>query len=94
MRHCMQVRDSLPADRFFDVDYRDVARDPIGEVRRIYDFLGMRLSPETVKQMEWWVAENRRDKRAPHEYTLDKFGLTEEEIERDFAEYRRRHIRS
>jgi hypothetical protein len=94
MRHCMQVRDTLPADRFFDVDFRDVARDPIGEVRRIYDFLGMRLSSETVKQMEWWVAENRRDKRAPHEYTLDKFGLTEEEIRRDFAEYRRRHIRS
>lgn len=92
MRHSMQVRDTLPADRFFDVDYRAVARDPIAEVRRIYDFLGMTLDAETEKQMAWWVEENRRDKRAPHEYTLDKFGLTEQEIQREFSEYRRRYI--
>ena len=92
LAHCMKVRDEMPADRFFDVDYRAFVRDPLGEVRRIYDWLGYALSPELEKEMLWWIEENRRDKRAPHEYTLEQFGLSEEELRRDFAEYRSRHI--
>ena len=45
-----------------------------------------------IERMNWWIEENRRDKRAPHEYTLEKFGLSKDEIRRDFAEYRRRYI--
>jgi len=92
LRHCMQVRDSMAPGHFIDVDYRAVVRDAIGEVHRIYDLLGISLSAGTEREMRWWVEENRRDKRAAHAYTLDKFGLTEEEIRRDFAEYRRRYI--
>ncbi len=92
LRHCMSVRDRMPADRFLDVDYRSFVRDPLSEVRRIYDWLGYPLTGELIEQMNWWIEENRRDKRAPHEYTLEEFGLSEEEIRRDFAEYRRRYI--
>ncbi len=92
LNHCMAVRDSMSAESFLDVDYRAVVRDAMGEVRRIYDFLGLELTAETEKEMLWWVEENRRDKRAPHEYTLEQFGYSEDEIERDFAEYRSRHI--
>jgi hypothetical protein len=91
---CMQVRDSMPPGHFIDIDYRAVVGDPIGEVRRIYDFLGISLSVDTEKEMRWWVEEHRRDKRAPHEYTLGKFGLTAEELRSDFAEYRGRYIRT
>jgi len=94
LTHCMRVRDSMPPDRFIDVDFRAVVRDAIGEVRRIYDILGLTLDPATEKEMRWWVEENRRDKRAPHEYTLEKFGFTEDEIKQAFAEYRERYVLS
>jgi hypothetical protein len=94
LRRCMQVRDAMPSGRFLDIHYRAVVRDAIGEVRRIYDVLGLSLSAGTEKEMRWWVEENRRDMRAPHEYTLDQFGLTAEDILREFAEYRQRYIRN
>jgi hypothetical protein len=92
LAHCMKVRDSMPEGRFIDVDYRAVVRDAVGEVHRIYDFIGSEIALATEKEMRWWVEENRRDKRAPHEYTLEKFGFTEEELRREFAEYRHRYI--
>jgi hypothetical protein len=94
LRRCMQVRDAMAPGQFIDIDYRAVVHDAISEVRRIYDFLGLQHSADTEKEMRWWVEEHRRDKRAAHEYTLDKFGLTEEEIRRDCAEYRRRYIQT
>jgi hypothetical protein len=92
LEHCMALRDGMPPDRFLDIDYRAVVRDPLAAVRRIYDFLGLALTPDTEKEMRWWAEENRRDKREPHEYSLEDFGFTEEEIERDFREYRERFI--
>ncbi|RMD85262.1 MAG: sulfotransferase [Candidatus Dadabacteria bacterium] len=92
LRHCMEVRDRMDPGRFLDVDYRRFVRDPLAEVRRIYEWLGLPLGEELIAQMQWWIEENRRDKRAPHEYTLEKFGLSEDEIRREFAEYRARYI--
>ena len=42
--------------------------------------------------MRRWLAQNAREDRPPHEYTLADFGLAREQIERDFAEYRERFI--
>ncbi|MBP1685948.1 MAG: hypothetical protein H6Q33_2091 [Deltaproteobacteria bacterium] len=92
LRRCMQVRDAMPPGHFIDIDYRAQVRDAIGAVRRIYEFLGLALTADTEGQMRQWVEENRRDNRAPHEYTLDKFGLTTEDLHRSFAEYRWRYV--
>lgn len=42
--------------------------------------------------MQAWLAQNGREKRAPHDYTLAQFGLSVEQLQRDFARYRERHI--
>jgi hypothetical protein len=38
------------------------------------------------------MANNPREKRPPHNYTLEQFGFTEEEIKRRFRAYRKRHV--
>ena len=43
---------------------------------------------KTKSQVAAWIAENGRDKRAPHKYSIDTFGLTEEGLKRDYAFYR------
>lgn len=92
LRRCLELRESRYPDRFVDVWYGDALRDPIGEVRRIYAFVGRELPPETEERMRRWLSENARDKRAPHEYSMDTFGMTREQLESDFADYRERFI--
>jgi hypothetical protein len=92
LRRCLELRDERYGDRFVDVWYRDALRDPIAEVRRIYAFVGRELGAAAEARMRRWLRDNARDKRAPHEYSLETFGLTRAGIERDFAAYRERFI--
>ena len=89
---CMRFREQVAADRFLDVDYRQVQNDPLSQVQRIYAWLGRELAPDAEARMRSWLADNPRDRRAPHQYTLEEFGYTEEGLRRDFEEYRSRHI--
>ncbi len=91
-QHCLTERDKMPVDRFIDVWFNDTLTDPIAQVKRIYEFVGMQLTAEASTYMADWKEENRRDKRAAHDYTLEQFGLSAAAIERDFANYRERFI--
>jgi hypothetical protein len=86
------VRSGLPEGTVVDVSYREVAKDPLGAVRRIYGALGRTLVPEAEAAMRAWVAANPREHRPPHEYAMETFGYTRETLEREFAEYRARFV--
>ncbi len=92
LTRCMRAREKQPADRFLDVHYRDVQRDPLAQARRIYDWLGVPFTAKARQVMEAWLADNARDKRPPHRYTLEEFGYTEEGLAAQFAEYRERYV--
>jgi hypothetical protein len=81
-------------ERFLDLDYETLVSDPIACARRIYAFAGMPLSESAVAGMREWAVENARDRRPVHRYTLAEFGMTEEQLARDFAEYRKRHLQA
>jgi hypothetical protein len=89
---CLRSREQLAAERFLDVAYADVQRDPLVEVARIYAWLDIPLTPGAERAMNAWLLENARDKRARHTYTLEEFGYSEAGLAADFAEYRERHI--
>ena len=91
LRRCLGVRDRHP-ERFVDVCYLDAVRDPIGQARRIYDVAGLPMTAAAEQAMRAFVATNPREGRPPHQYTLAEFGLSEDGIARDFAEYRARFI--
>lgn len=93
IRKTMRVRDAGNQDRFLDVDYRDTARDPIGVVERICDFVDWPHTPQARAAQEEWIAANRRDLRPPHDYTLEMFGYTEAGLAENYREYRERFIR-
>lgn len=89
---CLAVRDTLDEDRVIDVWFSDMLQDPLAQVQRIYEFIGMELTADATSHMQDWREENSRDKRAAHDYTLAQFGLDEAMIARDFAAYRERFI--
>jgi energy-converting hydrogenase Eha subunit C len=89
---CLRSREQLAAERFLDLAYADVQRDPLAEVARIYAWLDIPLTPDAERAMNAWLLDNARDKRARHTYTLEEFGYSEAGLAADFAEYRERHI--
>ena len=92
LQHALDVREQRHPDRFIDIWYRDVASDPVGQVRRIHDAIGRPLSDEAVASVAKWAEANRRENRPPHEYTMEKFGFTEAQLAEDFRGYRERFI--
>lgn len=92
MRHTMEVRKVVGEDRFLDLWFRDTVRQPLVEIGKIYDFLGMDFTPEARVEMEKWQDFNRRELRPPHEYTLEQFGYTEAGLKAQFRAYREAFI--
>ena len=41
-----------------------------------------------------WLSSNGREKRAGHDYSLQTFGLSEQQMQTDYAQYRARHLQT
>ncbi|WP_083495335.1 sulfotransferase family protein [Tsuneonella troitsensis] len=75
----MRARRDMAPDRVIDVRYEDMDRDWRGTMTRVYRFLGLDMAP-AVGGMENYIERSRALKRTPHRYSLDEFGLREEEV--------------
>ncbi|MDB5717836.1 MAG: sulfotransferase [Sphingomonas bacterium] len=63
-----------------DVQFADVDRDWLAEMRRIYAFLGMALTPAVEARMRHYLGGARA--HLGHRYTLDAFGLSDADVAR------------
>lgn len=92
--------DTFRADRakydqaqFVDVYYDDFVADPLAAVRGIYRHFGIDLTPAAEQKMH--ALHNRSTSgaaRPQHRYTLDDYGLTVEQVDERFADYRAAHF--
>jgi len=89
--HTMEVREQNPAP-FFDVRFIDTVKKPFEVVQGIYGFLCMKLTSQAEAAMREWMDKNSRDSRAAHDYKPEDFGLSVEQLKRDFADYRSKYI--
>jgi hypothetical protein len=92
MCNAMAFRSSMPSDRFMDVWYLDAVARAMDVVEKVYPFLGMALDDTTREHMRQWLASSSREGRPSHEYSIERMGLSEEQLKRDFAAYRERHV--
>lgn len=88
----MQLRQYLGSAQFLDLWFSDAVANPLQEIKKIYDFIGLELTEEARKEMLAWQEFNRRELRPSHEYTLEEFGLTEAGLQKQFFEYRKQFI--
>lgn len=86
------LRDRIGDDRFIDISYHDLLKDPMGVAQKTLAALGMTLDADGRAAIKTWLEENARDQRASHEYSAAEYGLSERELESDFANYIRRFI--
>jgi hypothetical protein len=88
----MEFRDSHQHldDRFIDVRYQDIVRDPAGTVRGIYAAFGLALSAQSEARIRAFATETHNKKRPRHIYRLTDFGLDPLPENASFALYRER----
>jgi hypothetical protein len=87
MDRAVKFRDGGAEHRFFDIDFRAMQADPIGEVRRLYQWLGEPVTDEFETRMRAWWAANAEN-REPHTHAdPQSFGLDLNAIRPLFANY-------
>jgi hypothetical protein len=87
MERFLPERDRLADNRICDIKYDDIRSDPIGTVRRIYDYFGWSLSGEAERRMRALVATQAERQSANHRYDLSQFGFSPDEVLHAFAPY-------
>jgi hypothetical protein len=87
MERLLAFRDAGRDDRFFDIDFRAMQADPIGEVRRLYEWLGEPVTEEFETGMKRWWAENAENREQNIHPEPEVFGLDLDGVRGRFAAY-------
>ncbi|GHH54110.1 sulfotransferase family protein [Lentzea cavernae] len=78
---------SARPDRFVDVRFADTVGRPLEVAREVLDALGLPAGPADDEAFETYLRQNRAERHGSHSYTPEDFGLSEEQLRRDFAFY-------
>jgi Sulfotransferase domain. len=87
MERFIQFRDAHPelAGRFIDLNYSDLAADPMAVVRRLYERLEIVLTEEGAERMRRLISQRSRYRK--HNPTLAEFGVDVLREARRFSQY-------
>jgi hypothetical protein len=61
---------AIPARQIVNLLYKDLVADTIGTVERIYEHFGIELTPQGRAAMSQYMADNPRDNRPPHRFSI------------------------
>jgi hypothetical protein len=78
------------SSRFFDVQFNDIISDPIKVIEKLYAHFNFNFDAIVRQAMQDYLDNRPRDKHGEHHYTLQKFGLSEEQHGALFADYCKR----
>jgi hypothetical protein len=87
MDRVLEFRSGAAGDRFYDIDFRAMQADPIGEVCRLYAWLGQPVSGDFEDAMRAWWAENAKSREPHPQADPDIFGLDLDAIRPRFERY-------
>lgn len=85
-----KARERAP-EQFIDVSQRDLQRDPLGVVQRIYQKFDLTLSAQAEARMRERAAHAPEARHGEHQYTAEAFGLDPVQINQRFGAYIQRH---
>jgi Sulfotransferase family len=87
----MAVRDGWVDDsvRVTDIAFDDAVADPIGQVSRVYDAIGLPFTAEAESAMRRWLDDRPREAARPP-YGLQTYGLRPEQVDERFTLYNKR----
>ncbi|MDJ0850325.1 MAG: sulfotransferase [Myxococcota bacterium] len=85
----MAARDRHPerSAQFLDLHFQEIVADPLGCVRRVYRHFDLPLAAEAEARMRAFLASNPRAGHGPHDYSLERFGLSADAVRHAFKGY-------
>lgn len=88
MQRTLAFRDRDDNDkRFYDIDFRAMHKDPVGEVRGLYGWLGEPVSEEFERGMAAWWQENTQSREPSAAKDPARYGVELEQVRPLFADY-------
>ncbi len=87
IERALEFRTHGREDRFYDIDFRAMQADPIGEVCRLYAWLGEPVTEQFEAGMRAWWAENAANREPHPKADPAAFGLDLNAIRPLFARY-------
>ena len=87
VEQAMAARERLGPERFLDVHHRDMIKDPMGTMVRVYEHVGLELTAAVEADIARWQERNRSGAHGTHRYTPEQFGLSREQLLDDFGDY-------
>jgi hypothetical protein len=93
MERAITFRDAGADDRFYDMDFRAIQRDPIGEVRALYEWLGEPVTETFEAGMQRWWREHAESRAQNVHPEPEAFGIELDRVRPLFADYIERMAR-
>jgi hypothetical protein len=88
-------RSRIPSSQVLDIRLSDLGRDAVATVRQVYDHFDLPWDDAMPARIEAHLRAEELHRRRlghRHDYTAEQFGLTEEGLARDFADYEARFL--
>ncbi len=91
-RRALTFRDggTIAAERFFDLSYDELVKNPLDAVRRVYTHFALPFPQALEDRVEVYLRENPSNRFGKHRYSLAEFGLTLDGEDVHLAAYRER----
>lgn len=83
----LKAREGIADALIIDVGYDDICHRPGAVIGGIYERIGRELTPETVAAMWAWEDAHPQHQFGRHAYSLERYGLTVEQVDSAFAAY-------
>lgn len=78
---------SVPADRIVDSHFLDLMADPVGQLRGLYERLGLDWPAGHDSRIRDYLAHKPKGKHGEHRYSFAEVGLDEDHVRASFAAY-------
>lgn len=87
MERALRFRAEGADDRFYDIDFRAMQADPIGEVTGLYAWLGVPVGAEFEARMRSWWTQAAAEREASSHADPVEFGIDFDEVRPRFTRY-------
>lgn len=86
----MKSREKIPESQLYDVRLKDMMASPMTVLRDIYSHFDLEFTEETAGLLEARIAEKPTSQEGEHEYSIEEFGLTNEQVRHTLKAYNER----
>jgi hypothetical protein len=87
MDRALRFRADGAEDRFYDIDFRAMQDDPIGEVAGLYRWLGTPMTDEFTGRMHSWWQEAANEREPSSHADRKAFAIDFDQVRPRFARY-------